>query len=83
MNSDHNMKIYPNPTDGKAMLDLGKEYPSVKIKVQDITGSTITEESYANIQFCDVELDAMKDGIFFVTITTNENEKVTMRLIKN
>ena len=46
-------------------------------------GSIIKQESYANTQFCNVELKEMKKGIFFVTITADKNEKVTMRLIKH
>jgi alpha-L-rhamnosidase len=83
VNADHNMKIYPNPTTGNALVDLGKEYPSVNVKVHDMIGSTITEENYANTQYCDVELGTMQEGIFFVTITTNKSENVTMRLVKN
>jgi len=81
-NENSIIKIYPNPTSDNALVNLGKEYPSVTIKVQDMLGSTIKEESYANTQFCLVELEAMKEGIFFVTITANKNEKVTLRLIK-
>jgi alpha-L-rhamnosidase len=80
---DSQFKMYPNPTSGNALVDLGREYPSVNIKVHDMVGSTITEETYANTQFCNVKLGAMKEGIFFVTITTNKNENVTMRLVKN
>ncbi len=76
------IKIYPNPTTNNTLIDLGKEYPSVNIKVHDITGSTLKEESYTNTQFCNVELTPMQEGIFFVTVTTDKDEKVTMRLIK-
>jgi alpha-L-rhamnosidase len=82
VNENSSIKIYPNPTSGNALVDLGKEYPSVTIKVHDMIGSTIKEESYTNTQFCNVEFEAVKEGIFFVTITADNNEKVTMKLIK-
>jgi len=82
INEVHNMKIYPNPTTGNTMVDLGKEYPEVTIKVQNISGSTIQEKSFANTRFCPVELESSKEGIFFVTVTDNQKEKVTFRLVK-
>lgn len=47
-NEKSHIKIYPNPTSDYALVNLGKEYPSVTIKVHDIAGSTIKEESYTN-----------------------------------
>jgi hypothetical protein len=79
----HKMKMYPNPTSGNALVDLGKEYPDITIKVQDITGSTVREKSYTNTRFCNVELANTQEGIFFVTISDNKNEKVTLRLVKH
>jgi alpha-L-rhamnosidase len=82
VNENSNIKIYPNPASDYALVDLGKEYSSVTVKVHDMIGSTIKQESYANTQFCYVELESMKEGIFFVTITADRNEIVTMKLIK-
>jgi alpha-L-rhamnosidase len=82
LNKNSEIKIYPNPASDYALIDLGKEYPSVTIKVHDMTGSTIKEKSYINTQFCNVKLDAIKEGIFFVTITADKNKKATMKLIK-
>ncbi len=82
VNENHGIKVYPNPSSGDALVDLGKEYSSVTIKVQDTLGSAIKEESHTNTQFCHLKLDTMKEGIFLVTITANKNEKMTLRLIK-
>jgi alpha-L-rhamnosidase len=75
--------IYPNPTSGNAIVDLGKEYSSVTIKVQDMIGSTILEKTYSNIQTCPVELKSENEGIFFVTILADKNEQTTLKLVKN
>ncbi len=78
----HDIRMYPNPASGKILVDLGRENPSVNIRIQDITGSTVAERSYTNTQFCDVGLEGMKQGIFFITVTNHNNEQATLKLVK-
>jgi lysophospholipase L1-like esterase len=77
------IKIYPNPASHNALLDLGKEYSSVKICIRDIRGTTLAEKSFANTRFCDVGLEAVEQGVFFITVKNNEDEQVTLRLVKH
>jgi hypothetical protein len=78
----HDIKIYPNPASDNAILDLGKAYSSVKIKIRDITGSTLKAETFTNTRFCNIGLEAMEQGVYFVTLINNMNEPVTLRMIK-
>lgn len=82
LNTQGDIKIYPNPTSGNILVDLGRELSSVNIKIRDVTGSTLTEESYANTQICNIGLKNINQGIFFVTVTDNRSGQTTLRLVK-
>ena len=79
---NNGIKIYPNPTSGRTMVDLGKEYSTVEIKVHDMNGSTVKNESFYNTQFCNVDLGSKTRGMFLLTIVTNNKDRQTVKLVK-
>ncbi len=75
-----NISISPNPTDGHFVIDLGSTYQNIKINICDITGRTIKEMKYSNVQRLNQKIEA-PSGIYFINIIS-ENEKATYKLIK-
>ena len=62
--------IYPNPTDGEVIIDIGREY---ELEVFDLNGKFITDKP---------DLTGQADGIYIFSITTNGrtvNKKVIHR----
>ena len=65
------------------MVDLGKEYSTIDIKVHNVTGSMVKNKSFYNTQFCNIDLDSETKGMLFFTITLNNIEKQLVKLLKN
>ena len=73
--------IYPNPTNGNVSIDLRKNYNNVIIKLNDILGRKIIEQSYNQGRVFNLNIKE-SPGVYFLTIVT-ENKRVVFRLIKN
>ena len=73
--------IYPNPTDGNVSIDLRENYNNVIIRLNDILGRKIIEQSYNQGRVFNLNLNEPQ-GIYFLTIVT-ENKRVLFRLVKN
>jgi len=74
--------VYPNPTD--AMLNLRLTYDSGKIdlRLTDLSGRTIFEETHLNSGFIVMDLRGIPAGIYFLQKRTNgltETTKVIKR----
>lgn len=72
--------IYPNPTSGNFLINLGQVYNSGAIKISNIEGELIKEDSFSNAKTIDLNIEEPA-GIYFVNIKA-EGMNVTMKLIK-
>lgn len=83
-NTIKGIKIYPNPANKKATVDLGKDYECVTVTVRDALGNVRSENKYYNSRYCKLKLkDSGEEEVLLVTVETVEKEKVTFRLLKN
>ena len=73
------IKIYPNPTDGKVMLDLGS-ISNASVRVFAADGRLVYENNFVN-NMDQFEFNG-NAGIYFVEIITQES-KNSFKLIKN
>ena len=72
--------LYPNPTNGDFSIDLGKQHPSVNMKITDINGKIIMSNSYKNRQFLNLTLKE-PSGVFLLEI--NSGAKIAViKLVK-
>ena len=70
--------IYPNPTNGITTLELDKTYDLVNINIMDITGKTISSNSYNSTKKITFEI-IETSGIYIVEVsTTNEHFKIKL-----
>ena len=74
-------KVYPNPSNGKFMLDFDTSYDNIKIEITNIMGQKTFSKHYQNTDFIDVEIKG-KSGIYFVNVTTTAGNKKTLKVLK-
>ena len=74
------ISLYPNPTSGDVLLELGEVKDAV-ITLLDVTGKTISVVKSGNRSSIPIPLRDFRQGIYFVTIATNNDKKV-MKLVK-
>ena len=75
------LKVYPNPTDGKLLIDLGDVYSTVNILISDIEGNLIHSMNYGKEQMISLSIIEPK-GFYLLTILAGD-KTASIRLIKN
>jgi hypothetical protein len=74
------VSVYPNPTKGDFVIDLGEYYETVTIQMTDALGKVVKNEDYSVGQYLHLNLSAPK-GMYFIHIISGENIKV-VRMLK-
>jgi len=78
---DNDIAVYPNPTDGIFIIDLGETLPEFIVSITDVSGKILRQSVYKNTKMLELNLD-VQPGIYLLTINSG-NKKATIRLIKN
>jgi hypothetical protein len=77
-----NIGIYPNPSNGIFLVQLGEFIPR-KIEIIDLTGKLIyTQNEFDNNKEVTLNLSSISSGIYFIKIAT-DNQNLTRKIIKN
>ena len=82
VDSQYSIKLYPNPSNNQALIDLGEVYETIKITILDIKGAALIEKTYNQEQFCDIKLHSLDRGIYLVNVEINKKSEISTTLIK-
>ncbi len=74
------IKVYPNPTNGILKIS-GNKSTIKRIVLNNLTGAFISEERLSEKNSIDISL--LKNGIYFITIQTNDGLNSVQKIIKN
>ncbi|HSH20922.1 MAG TPA: T9SS type A sorting domain-containing protein, partial [Draconibacterium sp.] len=85
---NENLNVYPNPFSGSLTFDCENinNQTSVDIKITDLMGSTIYQETMYNLEYnpkLKVDLSTVKPGIYLASLTDSNLKTITKRIIKN
>ena len=72
--------LAPNPTDKHFIINLDKFYPDIDVKISDITGKTVFEQTYNDTDKITAEITG-EAGIYLVTVITG-NRNLWIKVIK-
>jgi Secretion system C-terminal sorting domain/Ig-like domain CHU_C associated len=72
---DHELVIYPNPTNSSFSIDLGAAYESSQVSIIDLTGKLIESKSFGELQILHLSL-AQPAGIYILSINAGNNSAV-------
>lgn len=78
INLDREITMYPNPTDGKFVVDLGKVV-SADVTVLDITGKVVYENSAEGI--VNIDITGLEKGMYMVRVIDESNNMLVKKLI--
>ncbi len=73
--------VFPNPTDGNFLIDLGKNYSSATISITNLYGKLLQSKTYQQRQFLDLALEIEPAGVYLLSIEAG-NKKTVVKLIK-
>ncbi len=68
---NHNIIVYPNPTQGKINIDLGFSYENISVKIQSLNGQIITQKHFNNQQLLELNLD-VAEGVYLLFIESKD-----------
>ncbi len=74
------VQIYPNPTSGNLVLDWGSTKVNVTVDIYTATGQRIMQQSVKNASRHNMDLSAIANGIYFVTIRDEAGKTGTVRI---
>ncbi len=80
-NYEHEIILYPNPTNGKLIIDLGVPYAETNISISSANEGLIRILNFKNSRTMEINLYE-PEGIYFITITSN-TQKAVFKAIKN
>jgi hypothetical protein len=76
-----NVNIYPNPTSNELFINSSKETEEINIIITDVNGRIIVDHFVKTIHFTgNIKLN-MISGIYFVTLSNNNNDKAIKKLV--
>jgi hypothetical protein len=76
------IEVYPNPTNGKVQIILGKAYQNTSVKLINALGQAILYKTYASSNEIIFEIEGAP-GVYFLEIETAEQVLGRIRVIKN
>lgn len=75
------VNLYPNPTGGVVVLDLGGEYKNVTLVIRDILGKELLSRNHEQIHTTELSLPWEK-GCYFLEIITEDGQKVRLKVVR-
>ena len=78
--ADAPLDLYPNPTKGNFTLDLGKAGRDMQMKITDLQGRVVEEQSNINSRRVQFELD-QPEGVYLVHLSNDSNNEI-IKLVK-
>ncbi|BDS12542.1 LamG-like jellyroll fold domain-containing protein [Aureispira anguillae] len=74
-------KLYPNPTTGNVILDLGGLEDAIWVNIYDLAGKQVFSQEFATASLFNVEIDALS-GVYLLEVSTASGIKTTLKLTK-
>lgn len=75
------VSVYPNPTQGLVMIDLGETYKNISIEVVNMMGQVVQTVEFVSAQKIELNIQGA-DGLYLVRVRSEEGQEATLRVEK-
>jgi len=75
------LKVYPNPTNGNVVVELGVWYASVSAKISDVFGRLISRSEFRNTDQFKLKIRG-SSGYYYIEIIAIDGKKATIKIVK-
>lgn len=75
-------KIKPNPTTDFITITFNKSI-SGEYRIANLTGNIVRISQIENSRFVNADVSDLSQGLYFIYVNTNENQKITSKFIKH
>jgi hypothetical protein len=77
--------MHPNPSNGDVFLQAAVEGKTLQVNIYNAIGSLLLSEQYVNYQSnkpINLDFSAYADGIYFVSVTTEDFSEIKKMVLK-
>jgi len=78
--TENNIRIYPNPTGGDFLVDLGSSYENTSLTITDLFGKVVSKQNFTNESILNISFNE-PSGLYIIVICTDKVNS-RFRLIK-
>lgn len=79
-----NYNIYPNPANGKVSIILNQQSSELKITITNSLGQIVfVENNNSNNGMIDLDISKLNNGIYYVTVSSKNEQKTQKLIISN
>ncbi len=75
------LKVYPNPSDGRFTIELSDEVIDSEVLIYNISGSEIVRFKIGYQNSLQVNIDGIENGIYFIKVTNLEGQNLVHKII--
>jgi len=77
------LNLFPNPTNGLVSFEIKNNFDALNIAILDPAGRIIYTSSYAAQSVLQIDLSTFANGIYYMQVTTESNQKIkTLKIEK-
>ncbi len=80
-NTLESFNSYPNPTKNIFNIEFKEMFTSLKLSLLNIYGQVLLNETYTNSQLIQLNI-TQPNGVYFIKLTSSNNEETYIKLIK-
>ncbi|MDX1905915.1 MAG: T9SS type A sorting domain-containing protein [Bacteroidia bacterium] len=78
------VRSYPNPTEGRVIIELGDIYPGVQVTVRNLMGEMILSRKFGAAHTVELNLNELADGIYLLDVSSAlTGAQTTLKIVKN
>ncbi len=81
LNSNFQMNVFPNPSQGEVSINLGQEFEQIETFIFDLSGQMVSSQNFSHTQNFNLDLN-LNAGVYFLKVVSN-NQSETVKLIVN
>ena len=80
-NFEGGLQAYPNPTDGKLVIEFERDHSVLNLVLRTMTGKVVDTKSVTNTNQAEMEINE-PSGIYFLEISNQNDQKTMVKVIK-
>lgn len=80
INNDFDISVYPNPNDGRFVLEIENPEGNISYSILDVNGRIVQEKTPVLTNKTAIEVSAAK-GMYFLNISTDNNSRVIQLIV--
>ncbi|MCB0846278.1 MAG: T9SS type A sorting domain-containing protein [Bacteroidetes bacterium] len=76
------LSVFPNPSNGSFVVDLGQQYTGVSVVITSVTGQVVFERNFQSIQKQRFDLD-IPGGLYLMSLSSKEGQTGVVKMVVN